>query len=169
MKKAFTLLFVMILLSSCMSWKKQLERSTTFFVKNPEELAKLCYTKFPTKPDTLIIGKTDTVPGPVVYVKGDSVKCPDGSKQKSPDKVVKCPASTHRVDTVFREDPRKVFLFQSEIKRFKDSVLVLHTKLQESEKNVREARKQSQNRLFIVIGLIVLIVGGFIARMKGFL
>lgn len=158
--------FVSILIASCASYQKKLNKAKNFLLADPTELSKLCSDRFPNK-NEYIKGKTDTVAGATIYVKGDSVKCPDGTKKKAPDKSVKCPPSTHSVDTIKVADSAMIYYLTAQIKKADDSLNIYHERMKVRDAEIVKTKKENRKKIFIIIGLCALIGGGVLAKIKG--
>lgn len=143
MKSILSIIFALIILSSCTTRKRN--KAHNYFRDHPQELAELCAKEFPPVINH-IQGKTDTIPGINVYIKGDSIPCPDGTKVKAPDVKVPCPPSTHRVDTVTIENTAKIKALEGESKN-KDA------RISELEKELTETKEKASNRMWWLISI----------------
>lgn len=159
----------MIMLSSCASYKKQLNKFQTFALNNPAELAKLCTDKFPVREITKP-GRVDTVPGEIVYLPGDSIPCPDGSKVKAPDKKVQCPPSTVCTpDTVLQEDTARLFVALDKADKLKDSLNLVKGQLKERGEQLAESKKTVTSRNWTIAVLILILGVATVLKVKGIL
>jgi hypothetical protein len=158
--KKLLLLIVCVLLTGCASVNKQRFRAEQFYKEHPNELAEKCATNFPP---TYKEGKTITLPSDTVYVKGDSVKCPDiinkttgevikGGKAKCPDsKTIYVPQL--RVDTIESTATlAKVADLTYKLSEKSNELIITQDKL-------NDALKTAKNRLWYLIGLIIIIFG----------
>lgn len=153
---------IAMMLASCATYEKKLNKFQLFALNHPAELAKLCADKFQVKEITKP-GRIDTVPGKTVYLPGDSIPCPDGTKVKSPDKKVQCPPSTICTpDTIRMEDTAKLFLMAADRDKYKDSLNVMKGKLE-------AVKKISSSRLWIIIGVAGAIALAIFSKFKGWL
>lgn len=132
---------------------------------HPEVLAKYCAEKFPPV-IRFLPGKTDTIPGDTIFVKGDSIPCPDGTKVKAPDKPAYCPPSYRRVDTVQVTDSAKLFLLNTRInKLYADSIK--HTTVIASQKE--DIKKLKKDKTLITIsGAMLFMLSAFLVFRRFF-
>lgn len=126
---------------------------------HPEVLAKDCAEKFPPV-IRFLPGKTDTIPGDTIIVKGDSIPCPDGTKIKQPDKSVICPPSFTRVDTITVTDSALLYLLYANINRLKADSINKSITIINQEKEIKKIKKQ---KIIITIsGVILFMLSAFL-------
>src|SRR5690554_190921 len=122
--------FILIFLFGCASKR---ERTEKFLNENPDVFAQLCAINFPVT-EKIVPGKviTDTI---TVVLPGVEIPCPeyidqDGQKKQP---VVKCPdvetnqISTHKTDTIYRENTANVIRLQTENSLLKEKTKELNT------------------------------------------
>lgn len=176
MKNLILIIAFCAMLASCSTYQKQQKKFVKFASDYPSELARLCSDRFPTVPE-IIEGKTDTIKGETIYIKGDSIPCPDGSKVKAPDQQVDCPPSTHTRDTLKIENKAKIYLLQKTIQDLQLSIdkknsefdIAMKKKddqIKDLEKEIEKKDKRLFYRLLIIIGLGVVMVGSIILKVK---
>lgn len=166
--KILAMIILAIVLGSCATQKKKLEKFQTFALNNPGELAKLCADKFPvkeiTKPGRVdtVPGKTVFLPGKTIYLKGDSVKCPD--------QQVDCPPSTTaQPDTVYREDTAKLKVWMDKWQSERDSLNLVKGQLKETKDNLETSERKNQTKLWTIVALIGILGAGVFLKIKGIL
>lgn len=163
--KILSMIILAIVLGSCATQKKKLEKFQNFALNNPGELAKLCADKFPvkeiTKPGRVdtVPGKTVYLPGKTIYLKGDSVKCPD--------QTVQCPPSTNKTDTVFREDTAKLKMWMDNFQKERDSLNLVKGQLSEVKDQLKSSEIQNRTKLWTIVALIGIIGAGVFLKIKG--
>ncbi len=122
MKRIIITVVSLLLLAGCTTQRK----AEKWYRGNPVELAKLCLDCFGDNSTPVYVkGRTDTIPGETIYIKGDSIPCPDGTKIKAPDVKVPCPPATQRVDTAFRdrwETLARIKVLEAEVAESKDEL-----------------------------------------------
>ena len=169
MKNKLTLMVILaMLLGSCATYQKKLNKFQTFALNNPAELAKLCTDKFPVK-EVVKPGRVDTVPGKTVfikgetiYLKGDSVKCPDHS--------VECPPSTNaQPDTVYREDTAKLFVALDKEQKSRDSLNLVKGQLKQANEQLKKSQNSNTTKSYIIMSLLLVIGVGAFLKIKGLL
>lgn len=141
-----------LMLGSCATYQKKLNKFQQFANQNPAELAKLCGNKFPVKTEYLP-GRVDTIQGREIVVKGYPIPCPDGTKVTPPDRTVKCPPSTVQHDTLKVEDTAKLFLALDSNAKLNTKVNTLNGQIIEKDKALEDSKSQSKQRLW---GLIIM-------------
>lgn len=152
------------LMAGCVSVQKQRNRAETFYKLHPEELTARCAEKF-VSPSPIYIKGKDSIRIDTVTVAGDSVKCPDvinpDTGEKSPGVKLKCPDSKtitkykDRVDTLKIVPPEMLALIEQQEIEIKQN----GTDLSNSKDETKDALKTAANRLWVIIGLSVLIAG----------
>jgi hypothetical protein len=164
-KILFLLAIVASFFASCVTEKKQRGRALSFFQQHPQELAAICGDQFPP---AVHPGK-DSITHDTTYTAGKTVECPPVlvKTEKGKDSViyryVQCPPDTSirtkhsRVDTV--ENTAKIAALQFQ----RDSLIfLLRNRTAERDK----ARKEAENRLWYMIGLVSIIGIGVFLRLK---
>ncbi len=103
MKRLIILMLAALTLSSCLTQRKREDITYRYLREHPVTLAELCAATYPIR-ETVIRGHTVQLPANTIWLKPDSVPCPDGT-MVYPDPVpCDCPGGTIRVDTVVREN-----------------------------------------------------------------
>lgn len=168
MKSKILIVIMAMLLGSCATYQKKLNKFQTFALNNPSELAKLCADKFPvkeiTKPGRIdtVPGKTVFLPGKTIYLKGDSVKCPD--------QQVDCPPSTNaQPDTVYREDTAKLKVWMDKWQNSQDSLNMVKGQLKTTRENLEASERKNQTKLWTIVALIGILGAGVFLKIKGIL
>lgn len=169
--KKLILISSVILFASCSTYQKQQKKFVKFASDYPSELARLCSDRFPTVPE-FIKGKPDTI-NKTVFIKGDSIPCPDGSKVKAPDVKVDCPETIRQVDTIRLPDNAKIYLLNKTIQDLQLSIdaknNILRQKdveIKNNEDKISELKKKLLDRFWIIIGLSVIMGIAIILRIK---
>lgn len=169
MKSKLTIIVILaMMLGSCATYQKKLNKFQTFALNNPAELAKICTDKFPVK-EVVKPGRVDTLPGKTVfikgetiYLKGDSVKCPDHS--------VDCPPSTTaQPDTVYREDTAKLFVALDKEQKTRDSLNLVKGQLTEVKDQLKKSQNSNTTKSYIIMSLLLVIGVGAFLKIKGLL
>lgn len=167
MKNLILFIALCSMFASCSTYQKQQKKFIEFAGKYPTELARLCSDRFPSTP-IYIAGKTDTIEGEKIYIKGDSIPCPDGSKVKAPDKQVDCPPSYNTRDTIKVQDYARIYILNGTIAELQNANDQLHREYDEKMRNkdeeinkLKEENKKIQSksnkRLYLNIALSFII------------
>lgn len=138
-----------LLMSGCVSVKKQRSRAHEFFREHPVELAELCGDKFPTKteylPGKTVVKSDTTVVTDTVTVQVD---CPDGTKVDCPPaKTVFIRDTVTIRDTLLQENTARVEQYRLQSER--DARL-----LAVKDHQLTEAEKTAKNRGWVLAGVI---------------
>lgn len=166
--KKLTVMILAMMLGSCATYQKKLEKFQNFALNNPVELSKLCADKFPVK-EVVKPGRVDTVPGKTVfvtgktiYVKGETIKCPDDS--------VQCPPSTKaQPDTVYREDTAKLFVALDKYDKARDTVSQQKGTIKELKGQLKKSDIANTQKTWTIVALIAIIGAGVLLKIKGIL
>lgn len=154
MKKLVLLPLMVVLLSGCMTQNKRLNITLRYLNDNPEFFAGKCADNF--KPNTIYKpGAVQTIPGPVISVKGDSIPCPDGTKVASPPQQVQCPPSHKQVDTVTVENTARIEELELKLQKVSNDLAKEQGKNQELIKAIKGRNLLSVG---LIIGIVTLIV-----------
>lgn len=166
--KILNLVILLFLFTSCgSSFLKQQKKFIEFAGKYPTELARLCSDRFPSTP-IYIAGKTDTIEGEKIYIKGDSIPCPDGSKVKAPDKQVDCPPSFNTRDTIKVPDNARIYILNRTIADLQNANDQLRReydeKMKKKDEEIKKLKEENDNlksksnkRLYVIIALSFII------------
>lgn len=156
---------MIFLMAGCVSVQKQRNRAEQFYREHPEELAAKCASNFPP---TYKEGKTITLPGDTVYLKGDSVKCPDvvnpATGEKTSGVKLKCPDSKTIYIPQLRVDTVESTALLARVEEQRQKLANKTAELKVSDDKLNEALKTAKNRLWALIGLGVAVVGYFAIR-----
>ena len=154
------LLILFVLLTGCSSVNKQRFRAEQFYKEHPNELAEKCATNFPP---TYKEGKTITLPSDTVYVKGDSVKCPDIINKTTGEVIkggkAKCPDAKTITITKFRVDTIESTATLAKVADLTYKLSEKSNELIITQDKLNDALKTAKNRLWYLIGLIIIIFG----------
>lgn len=172
MRNIILLLSCILFFTGCMTQKKQQRIAHSYFSLHPDELAKICSSKYPA--ETKFI-KGETVTKIDTVTKTDTVEadCPDGTKIKTP-----CPPNktitidNTRIDTLEVLPSGVKAQLQDQINKIRDLQIDLVKKDSDHKKTIlelNEAKYLSTRRLFIIIALGVLICAGVFLRIKNIL
>lgn len=153
-KKILITAAVAIVMAGCVSTQKQRSRAEQFYREHPEELAEKCATNFPP---TYKEGKTITLPGDTVFIKGDSVKCPDVvnpvTGEKKPGVKIKCPDSKTIYIPTLRVDTVESTALLARVEQQRQQLADKSAKLKQTEQNLSDALKTAKNRSWAIIAL----------------
>lgn len=158
MKKYISLLVIAVVLTGCMTQKKQQRIARAYMHSNPIELATLCSIHFPAK-DTFIKGEPDTVTTEVV--RRDTVTV----QVEGRDIHVPCPECRQKtrtitiVDTIVRLDEASLAVLLDQINVLSLSEAVLKEKLSEKDRQLKESKQKGYKKTWIAsaLGLLTLI------------
>lgn len=132
---------------------------------NPVLFAADCSKTFPSV-IRYLPGKTDTIPGDTIIVKGDSVPCPDGTKVKQPDKSVICPPSFTRVDTITVTDSALLYVLHSNINRLRTDSINKSMTIEYQQKEIKKLKKDKT--LITISGVMLFMLSAFLVFRRFF-
>lgn len=153
-----------MLFFGCASIEKQHYKSTKFFLNNKYKLAELCASEFPSVPKYIKgdeVVKYDTIINPIEVF----VDCPDGTKAECP-KQNTITKEVFRTDTIVKPDTAREDVLRQEINKLNASNVLLTEKLEDSEKQLKQANKETSKRDWIIGSLSLLLVIGLISKIK---
>jgi len=148
---------IAVFFSSCNAERKM----AAMAVRHPDAALKVCALVAPTKKEVVTNTETKIVTGPtiydtaLVYIDCDSVVKESQRNPKVLTKMVRvpCPASTHRVDSVFTTVT--ITITKTDTKQ----VTLLQKELTASKSDTERLQKGRSTWRWIALGLIVCIVG----------
>lgn len=148
----------------CASFEKQHFKSTQFFLSNKDKLAELCASEFPSVPKYIKgdeVVKYDTIINPIEVL----VDCPDGTKAECPRQktVFK---EVFRTDTIFKPNTALETKLRAEINKLNASNVLLSEKLEDSAKQLKQAKKETSKRDWIILGIGVILALFLTSKIK---
>lgn len=156
-----------LMFTGCMTQKKQQRIAHSYFSLHPDELAKICSSKYPAETKFIkgeTVTKIDTVRDSIPV----QVDCPDGSKADCPPNK-KIIIDNSRVDTLeVLPTPVKAQLID-QINQIRDAnvkIVQLEADLEKEKQKTAAAEHLAQRRLFIIIALGALMGLGIFLRIK---
>lgn len=147
----------LLLFTSCMTQKKIESISNQYLRDHPEVLAELCSSKYPVQ-WKFIPGQTVFLETPPVFIPGDTVECPDGSKVVTPSREVKCPDHESRVDTLIVPD-----LALADHWRFNTVKWQMKASGFEGE---LKSEKKLKTQLAVILGIVSLLLVALLIKRK---
>lgn len=160
MRKLFLLTLLGIVFASCSSIDKQHFKAREFYMKNKTELAILCSSEFPVRPEYI---KGDTIKTKeVIYLPSEQVECPDGTKKD-------CPPPKHTkeiqriTDTIKVPDLATEAKLRNEISELTSNNVFLSKDKERALKELKEAKedfKQKEKEHKLELRKLNWIIGG---------
>lgn len=161
MKKLLLLTVAIFVAVSCSSVDKKHFKAVQFFNQNKDKLAELCYSEFPAKTEYI---KGDTIRTTRTEVIEKLVDCPDGSKVECKEKT-KYITETIR-DTIKVIDTALETKLRAEINKLNASNVLMSEKLEDSVKQLKQAKKEVSKRDWIILGLGAILALFLIGKIK---
>lgn len=167
MKNLILLSICILMLTGCMTQKKQQRIAHSYFSLHPDELAKICSSKYPAETKFIkgeTVTKIDTVRDSITV----QVDCPDGSKADCPPNK-KIIIDNSRVDTLEVLPTAVKAKLIDQINQIRDAnlkIIQLEADLEKEKQKTAEAEHLAQRRLFIIIALGALMGLGIFLRIK---
>ena len=140
-----------LLFLGCASIEKQHFKATQFFISNKDKLAELCASEYPSVPKYIKgdeVVKYDTIINPIEIL----VDCPDGTKAECP-KQKTVFKEVFRIDTIVKPDTAREDVLRQEINKLNASSVLLTEKIEDSSKQLKQAKKETSKRDWIILGL----------------
>ena len=160
-----------LMFTGCMTQKKQQRIAHSYFSLHPDELAKICSSKYPAETKFIkgeTVTKIDTVRDSIPV----QVDCPDGSKADCPPNK-RIIIDNSRVDTLEVLPTAVKAQLIDQINQIRDAhvkIIQLEADLEKQKQKTATAEHLAQRRLFIIIALGALMaVGLFLRFRKGIL
>lgn len=150
MKTKLLLLITAVLLSSCMTQKKQQRIATAYMHSHPVELATLCNIHF--KPQTIFKEGKPIHTSDTTYLPGEEIPCPEGASH------VQCPPQKTIRDTVFRTDTMEI-VDKASIAVLLDQINTLSISEAVLKNELSNSRKANRNKTWWIIGLGLAVLG----------
>lgn len=167
MKNLILLLSCILMFTGCMTQKKQQRIAHSYFSLHPDELAKICSSKYPAETKFIkgeMVTKIDTVRDSIPV----QVDCPDGSKADCPPNK-KIIIDNSRVDTLEVLPTAVKAQLIDQITQIRDAdvkIIQLERDLEKQKQKTDTAEHLAQRRLFIIIALGALMGLGIFLRIK---
>lgn len=170
MKKVL-LFSCILLLTGCMTQKKQQRIAHAYMSMHPDELAAICASEYPSETKYIkgeTITKRDTTRDSIPVI--IEVDCPDGSKVKKklpPKETITIDNS--RTDTLEVLPTSIKSQLKNQINQIRDrdiKIVQLESDLIKEMQKTEDAEKLAQRRLFIIISLGALMGIGLFLRFK---
>ena len=164
-----------LLFLGCASFEKQHFKSTQFFLSNKDKLAELCASEFPSetkyiKGDEVVTIEEIVVPVPY-QVDCDSVV--NSNKETNNSNVVNGIVYTkhikelrQRIDTLQKSNTALEAKLRAEINKLNASSVLLTKKLEDSAKQIKQAKKETSKRDWIILGLSAILALFLIGKIK---
>lgn len=155
--------------TGCMTQKKQQRIAHSYFSLHPDELAKICSSKYPAE-TKFIKGETVTKRDTVTKTDTVTADCPDGTQIKTP-----CPPNkkitidNSRVDTLEVLPTAVKAQLHDQINQIRDrdiNIIQLEAELLKEKQKTDKYEHLAQRRLFIIIALGALMGLGIFLRIK---
>lgn len=165
MKNKSIFILILLALVSCNTVKKQQRKAEAFYNEHPEKLAKQCADNYP--PDTVFKKGEEIIKTDTTLIKGDSIPCPPVVNEKG-DTVfvkVKCPDSKIIRDSIFTTDTL-VMVNTAIVEYYRFQNDSLNKELLKSNTQRDSAKETAANRLWIIIGLSVVIAASVFLKIK---
>ena len=153
-----------LLFLGCASFEKHHFKATQFFLGNKDKLADLCASEFPSVPKYIKgdeVVKYDTIINPIEVL----VDCPDGTKAECP-KQKTVFKEVFRTDTIVKPDTAREDVLRQEINKLNASNVLLIEKLEDSAKQLKQAKKETSKRDWIILGLGAILALFLICKIK---
>lgn len=156
-----------LMFTGCMTQKKQQRIAHSYFSLHPDELAKICSSKYPAETKFIkgeTVTKIDTIRDSIPV----QVDCPDGSKADCPPNK-KIIIDNSRVDTLEVLPTAVKAQLHDQINQIRDrdiNIIQLEAELLKEKQKTAAAEHLAQRRLFIIIALGALMGLGIFLRIK---
>lgn len=156
-----------LMFTGCMTQKKQQRIAHSYFSLHPDELAKICSSKYPSETKFIkgeTVTKIDTVRDSIPV----QVDCPDGSKADCPPNK-KIIIDNSRVDTLEVLPTAVKAQLHNQINQIRDrdiNIIQLEAELLKEKQKTDKYENLAQRRLFIIIALGALMGLGIFLRIK---
>lgn len=146
---------------SCSSVDKKYFKAVQFFNKNKDKLAELCYSEFPAKTEYI---KGDTIRTTKTEVVEKFVDCPDGSKVECKEKIKYITETI--IDTIKVVDTALDAKLRAEINKLNAYNVLISEKLEDSSKQLKQAKKETSKRDWIILCLSAILALFLISKIK---
>lgn len=163
-KTTFLALLFAGLFFGCTTSKKIEKHYNEYRATHREFFARDCSESFPTE-DSYKPGVPEVVHD-TEFVPGETIDCPPGQT------TVKCPdcpqikTKTTIHDTVFRVDKAREELYRLRAARYEDSTFFYRTQRDNEKLRAEEWKDKAQRRSKIIWGIIIILAGSFILKLK---